>query len=286
MINHIERAKILVEALPYIQQCYNKTIVIKYGGSAMSDNGLLNAVMSDLVLLSLVGIKVVLVHGGGPEINDMLKKIGKKPEFINGLRYTDEETMDIVQMVLCGKINKNLVAAINRTGGKAIGLCGLDGGLMKAERMKVNGIDYGFVGNVVGVDPDPVFNVLSDGCIPVVSTVAQGVDADVSYNVNSDTAAAKLAIALGAEKLILLTDVMGLMRDPKDETTLLSVVKVSEIPGLIKDGVISGGMIPKIECCVEAIRQGVKRAHILDGRIPHSILIEVLSDEGLGTMIL
>jgi acetylglutamate kinase len=285
MINHIERANILIEALPYIQQCYNKTIVIKYGGSAMSDDSLLHAVMSDIVLLSLVGIKVVLVHGGGPEINDMLKKIGKKPEFINGLRYTDEETMDIVQMVLCGKINKNLVASLNRTGGKAIGLCGLDGGMLMAERLKENGADYGLVGNITSVDPSPVCKVLSEGYIPVVSTVAQGIDSSVSYNVNADTAAAKLAIALGAEKLILLTDVMGLMRDPKDEATLLSVVRVSEIPGLIKDGVISGGMTPKIECCVEAVRRGVKRAHILDGRIPHSILIEVLSDEGLGTMI-
>lgn len=286
MINHIERAKILIEALPYIQQCYNKTIVIKYGGSAMSDEALLDAVMSDIVLLSLVGIKVVLVHGGGPEINEMLKKVNKKPEFINGLRYTDEETMDIVQMVLCGKINKNLVAAINRVGGRAIGLCGLDGGMLKAERMKENGFDYGLVGSIVEVDPAPVANALQNGYIPVVSTVAQGVDGSASYNVNADTAASKLAIAMGAEKLILLTDVMGLMRDPEDETTLLSVVKLSEIPGLVKDGVINGGMTPKVECCVEAIRRGVKRAHILDGRIPHSILIEVLSDEGLGTMIL
>lgn len=286
MVDHIERAKILIEALPYIQQCYNKTIVIKYGGSAMTDETLLDAVMSDIVLLSLVGIKVLLVHGGGPEINEMLKKINKKTEFINGLRYTDEETMDIVQMVLCGKINKNLVAAINRTGGKAIGLCGLDGGMLKASRMKENGLDYGLVGNIVDVDPAPVANALSNGYIPVVSTVAQGVDGNVSYNVNADTAAAKLAIAMGAEKLILLTDVMGLMRDPGDEGSLLSVVRLSEIPGLVKDGVISGGMTPKVECCVEAIRRGVKRAHILDGRIPHSILIEVLSDEGLGTMIL
>lgn len=286
MVDHIERAKILIEALPYIQQCYNKTIVIKYGGSAMTDETLLDAVMSDIVLLSLVGIKVLLVHGGGPEINEMLKKINKKTEFINGLRYTDEETMDIVQMVLCGKINKNLVAAINRTGGKAIGLCGLDGGMLKASRMKENGLDYGLVGNIVDVDPAPVANALSNGYIPVVSTVAQGVDGNVSYNVNADTASAKLAIAMGAEKLILLTDVMGLMRDPGDEGSLLSVVRLSEIPGLVKDGVISGGMTPKVECCVEAIRRGVKRAHILDGRIPHSILIEVLSDEGLGTMIL
>jgi len=241
--------------------------------------------MSDIVLLSLVGIKVVLVHGGGPEINQMLQKINKKSEFINGLRYTDEETMDIVQMVLCGKINKNLVAAINRTGGKAIGLCGLDGGMLKAEKMKENGFDYGLVGNIVDVNPAPVEHALQNGYIPVVSTVAQGVDGSTSYNVNADTAASKLAIAMGAEKLILLTDVMGLMRNPEDEATLLSVVKVSEIPGLIKDGVISGGMTPKVECCVEAIRRGVNRAHILDGRIPHSILIEVLSDEGLGTMI-
>jgi acetylglutamate kinase len=252
----------------------------------MTTPELINAVISDIVLLFLVGINVVLVHGGGPEINELLEKTGKEPKFINGLRYTDEETMDIVQMVLCGKINKNLVAAINRIGGKAIGLCGLDGGMMKAVRMKEDGVDYGYVGDIISVDPTPVNNALKNGTIPVVSTVALGADENVSYNVNADTAAAKLAVALGAEKLILLTDVVGLLRDPKNDSTLLSVVKLSEIPGLIKDGVISGGMIPKVDCCVQAVRRGVRRSHILDGRIPHSILLEMLTNEGLGTMIL
>ena len=284
MADHIERAKILIEALPYIQQWYNKTIVVKYGGSVMRTRRFgrryeryRTAVSGRNKSRSSPWRR----SGNKPDA----QKINKKSEFINGLRYTDEETMDIVQMVLCGKINKNLVAAINRTGGKAIGLCGLDGGMLKAEKMKENGFDYGLVGNIVDVNPAPVEHALQNGYIPVVSTVAQGVDGSTSYNVNADTAASKLAIAMGAEKLILLTDVMGLMRNPEDEATLLSVVKVSEIPGLIKDGVISGGMTPKVECCVEAIRRGVNRAHILDGRIPHSILIEVLSDEGLGTMI-
>ncbi|NLV51317.1 MAG: acetylglutamate kinase [Clostridiales bacterium] len=286
MKKDFDRAQVLAEALPYIQDFHGKTIVIKYGGNAMTTPELINAVISDIVLLFLVGINVVLVHGGGPEINELLEKTGKEPKFINGLRYTDEETMDIVQMVLCGKINKNLVAAINRIGGKAIGLCGLDGGMMKAVRMKEDGVDYGYVGDIISVDPTPVNNALKNGTIPVVSTVALGADENVSYNVNADTAAAKLAVALGAEKLILLTDVVGLLRDPKNDSTLLSVVKLSEIPGLIKDGVISGGMIPKVDCCVQAVRRGVRRSHILDGRIPHSILLEMLTNEGLGTMIL
>lgn len=286
MIDNIDRATILAEALPYIQRYNGKTIVIKYGGNAMIDSELFNAVMGDIVLLSLVGIRVVLVHGGGPEISDMLKKTGKKSEFINGLRYTDAETMDIVQMVLAGKINKNLVAAINRKGGKALGLCGLDGGMMKAVRRTADGVDYGLVGEIIAVDSQLVSDALELGYIPVVSTVAQGDDADCSYNINADTAAAKLSIALGAEKLILLTDIAGLLRDPSDPGTLLPVVHVSEIPGLVKDGIISGGMIPKIDCCVEAVRCGVSRANILDGRVPHSILIEMLTDEGLGTMII
>ncbi|MBR6521594.1 MAG: acetylglutamate kinase [Oscillospiraceae bacterium] len=281
----LDRAKILSEALPYIQKYSNKTIVIKYGGNAMINQELFAAVMDDIVLMSFVGIRVVLVHGGGPEINDMLNKIGKESKFINGLRYTDEETMDIVQMVLCGKVNKNLVSAINRTGGKAVGLCGADGSLFQAERMNEDGVDYGYVGNIVNVNPDIVSYALDGGYIPVVSSVAQGVDADVTYNINADTAASKLAIALGAEKLILLTDIAGLMLDPKDESTLLPLVHITEIPKLIKNGVVKGGMIPKVDCCVEAVRQGVDRTTILDGRVPHSILIESFTDEGIGTMI-
>lgn len=283
MSSHAQQARTLVEALPYIQKFTGKTIVVKYGGNAMVSDELRRAVMCDIILLSLVGIRVVVVHGGGPEITDMLRKIGKTSRFVDGLRYTDEETMDIVQQVLCGKVNKNLVATLNRMGGKAIGLCGMDAGLFQAKMLDEK---YGLVGEITQVDPRLVVDALEDGYIPVVSTVAQGVDADTAYNINADTAAAKLAVALGAEKLILLTDVRGLLRDPGDEGTLLRVVELSQVPGLIKDGVIQGGMIPKVDCCVEAVRSGVKRTHILDGRIPHSILIELLSDEGIGTMLL
>ena len=279
----VDRAQVLAEALPYIQKFNGKTIVVKYGGNAMISEALRQAVISDIILLHLVGIRVVVVHGGGPEITDMLRKIGKTSRFVDGLRYTDEETMDIVQQVLCGKVNKNLVATLNRMGGKAIGLCGMDAGLFQAKMLDEK---YGLVGEITQVDPRLVVDALEDGYIPVVSTVAQGVDADTAYNINADTAAAKLAVALGAEKLILLTDVRGLLRDPGDEGTLLRVVELSRVPGLIKDGVIQGGMIPKVDCCVEAVRSGVKRTHILDGRIPHSILIELLSDEGIGTMLL
>ena len=283
--SYSDRAQVLVEALPYIQTYYQKTIVVKYGGNAMISDDLRKAVISDIILLKLVGINVVVVHGGGPEISAMLKKTGKESKFVNGLRYTDEETMDIVQMVLCGKVNKDLVATLNRAGGSAVGLCGLDGGMMKAKRRLDGGVDYGLVGEVVSVDPKPITDVIADGFIPVISTVAQGVDAETRYNINADTAAAKIAIAMGAEKLILLTDVRGLLRDKDDESTLISQVRVSEVPVLVKDGVISGGMIPKVDCCVEAVRSGVHRTHILDGRIPHSILIEVLSQAGIGTMI-
>lgn len=281
--SHIDRATVLAEALPYIQKYSGKTIVVKYGGNAMISEDLRQAVISDIILLSLVGIRVVVVHGGGPEISDMLKKIGKESGFVDGLRYTDAETMDIVQQVLCGKVNKDLVATLNRMGGKAIGLCGIDGGLLRAKKLNDK---YGLVGEVTQVCPDVVSDCLRHGYIPVISTVAQGMDEDTPYNINADTAAAKLAIALNAEKLILLTDVRGLLRDPKDDTTLIRVVQVSEVPGLVKDGIITGGMIPKIECCVEAVRCGVARTHILDGRTPHSILIEMLSDEGIGTMLL
>ncbi len=278
-----ERAQVLAEALPYIQKYYGKTIVVKYGGNAMISQELRHAVISDIVLLALVGIRVVVVHGGGPEISDMLKKVGKQSKFVDGLRYTDEETMDIVQQVLCGQVNKDLVATMNRLGGRALGLCGLDGGLFQAKKLDEK---YGLVGEIHHVDPRPVTDALSNGYVPVVSTVAQGTDAEVSYNVNADTAAAKLAIALGAEKLILLTDVRGLLRDPKNEDTLISELQLSSVPALVREGVITGGMIPKVNCCVEAVRSGVKSATILDGRVEHSILIELLSDAGIGTMLI
>ena len=282
MSSHAQQAQTLVEALPYIQKFTGKTIVVKYGGNAMISDDLRKAVMSDIILLSLVGIRVVVVHGGGPEISDMLKKIGHQSKFVDGLRYTDETTMDVVQSILCGKVNKNLVAQLNRLGGRAIGLCGMDGQLFQAEQLDEK---YGLVGKITGVNPDPVENALMNGYIPVVSTVAQGMDADTAYNINADTAAAKLAEALHAEKLILLTDVRGLLRDPKDEETLIHVLHTYEVPELVAQGVISGGMIPKMQCCVDAINGGVERVHILDGRIPHSILIELLSDRGIGTML-
>ena len=281
--NESDRARVLAEALPYIKKYNGKTIVVKYGGNAMISEELRHAVISDIVLLDLVGIRVVVVHGGGPEISAMLKKLGKESRFVDGLRYTDGETMEVVQQVLCGRVNKDLVATLNRTGGRALGLCGLDGGMLRARRLDEK---YGLVGEITAVDPRPVEDALERGYIPVVSTVAQGEDAETSYNINADTAAAKLAVALGAEKLVLLTDVRGLLRDPADESTLLHQVHMSQIPGLIKDGIISGGMIPKLDCAVEAVRSGVRSTVILDGRIPHSILIELLSDEGIGTMLI
>ena len=279
------KAKILVEALPFIQKYYGQTVVVKYGGNAMINEELKDAVIHDLVLLNLVGVKVVVVHGGGPEITEMLKKIGKESKFVNGLRYTDKETMDIVQMVLCGKVNKDLVTLLEKAGGRGIGLGGMDGGMFQAKRMTDRtGTDYGYVGDIVDVNPAPVIDVLEKGYIPVVSTVAQGVDDETNYNINADTAACKLAVALKAKKLILLTDVRGLMLDPDDESTLLTNLKVSEVPRLMRDGVIKGGMIPKVDCCVEAVRKGVDQANIQDGRVKHSILIELLSKVGVGTM--
>ena len=277
-----DRAQVLAEALPYIQKYSGKTVVVKYGGNAMISEQLRQAVISDIVLLSLVGIHVVVVHGGGPEISEMLGKIGKQSVFLDGLRCTDGETMDIVQQVLCGKVNKDLVGLINHKGGRAVGLCGLDDGLLQASQLDEK---YGLVGQVDQVNPRPVLDCISNGYLPVVATVAQGNDGNAAYNVNADTAAAKLAVALKAVKLLLLTDVRGLLTDPHDENTLIPAVRASEIPGLVKDGVIQGGMIPKIDCAVEAVRSGVHSAVILDGRIPHSILIELLSDAGIGTML-
>ena len=277
-----DRAQVLAEALPYIQKYSGKTVVVKYGGNAMISEQLRQAVISDIVLLSLVGIHVVVVHGGGPEISEMLGKIGKRSVFLDGLRCTDGETMDIVQQVLCGKVNKDLVGLINHKGGRAVGLCGLDDRLLQASQLDEK---YGLVGQVDQVNPQPVLDCISNGYLPVVATVAQGNDGNAAYNVNADTAAAKLAVALKAVKLLLLTDVRGLLTDPHDENTLIPAVRASEIPGLVKDGVIQGGMIPKIDCAVEAVRSGVHSAVILDGRIPHSILIELLSDAGIGTML-
>ena len=282
MNNYMERSTVLVEALPYIQKYYGKTVVIKYGGNAMISEELRSAVISDIILLNLIGVRVVMVHGGGPEIGQMLTRIGKQSRFVDGLRYTDEETMDIVQQVLCGKVNKHLVSIINNLGGRAIGLCGLDGALFQAKKLDDK---YGLVGKIVKVEPKIVNDCLEVGYIPVISTVALGIDNDTAYNINADTAAAELAVALGAEKLILLTDVRGVLRDPKDDKTLIPQIRLHEVPGLIGSGIIGGGMIPKIECCGTALKNGVHRTHILDGRIPHSILTEMLSHKGVGTML-
>jgi len=284
--NNMVRAQTLVEALPYIQKFTGKVVVIKYGGNAMISDELFDAVIEDMILLQLVGIHAVLVHGGGPEITEMLDKLGMKSHFVNGLRYTDKETMDVVQSVLCGKVNKDLVSTIARKGGSAVGLCGLDGKLFEASKMdKGDGEDYGYVGDIIHVNPEVVLQAIDDGHIPVIATVAYGTDNETAYNVNADTAAAKLAIALGAEKLILLTNTRGVLREKNKEETLIQQIEKHEIEYLMEQGIIEGGMIPKIECCADAINGGVRRAHILDGRIPHSILVEMLTDEGAGTMI-
>ena len=279
-LTNAQRADVLIRALPYIKRYNNKIVVIKYGGSAMLSDDLKKAVMGDIVLLSLIGVKVVLVHGGGPEITDMLGKVGKKSEFLNGLRVTDEETADIVQMVLAGKISKGLVALIGNMGGKAIGLSGMDGGMIEAKKLDEK---LGFVGDIVKVNPNPILDVLDKGYIPVISTLGYDNEGNC-YNINADTAAASIAGTLKAESLISMTDTIGILRDQNDPQSLIPLIKVSDAPQLMREGVISGGMIPKVECCIEAIRRGVKKVFILDGRIPHSILIETLTDEGSGTM--
>ncbi len=276
----LERAQILTEALPYIQKYNNKILVVKYGGNAMINDELKEAVMGDIVLLSLIGIKVVLVHGGGPEISQMLTKIGKKSEFVDGLRVTDEETVDVVQMVLSGKLNKGLVNLMHMKGGKAIGLCGADGHMIEA---KVKDARLGYVGEITNINTQPILDVLDAGYIPVISTVGCDNEGNI-YNINADTAASVIAGELQAESLILMTDIRGLLEDKDDETTLIKKVVVSDIPSLVKRGIISGGMIPKIECCKDAIRRGVQKVFITDGRVNHSILMELLSDEGMGTM--
>ena len=274
------RAQVLAEALPYIQDYNGKIVVIKYGGNAMINEELKDSVMRDIVLLSLIGVKVVLVHGGGPEISEMLKKTGKESKFVNGLRYTDKETAEIVRMVLAGKINKSLVDLIERFGGRSLGLCGIDGHMMKCEKQDES---LGYVGKIVHIDTKAVTDALSLGYIPVISTVGYDDDGNI-YNVNADTAAAVIAGALGAESLILMTDTKGVLKDNDDESSLITKIYVSDIPSLVKQGIISGGMIPKIDCCKEAIRRGVKKVFIIDGRVPHSILVETLSDSGIGTM--
>ncbi|MDD2362223.1 MAG: acetylglutamate kinase [Oscillospiraceae bacterium] len=284
-VSTADRAQVLTQALPYIKQYAGKTVVIKYGGNAMISDDLKSAVMEDIVLLSTVGIKVVLVHGGGPEINDVLVKISKEPKFIGGLRYTDKETMEVVQMVLAGKVNKGLVQRLEQQGGNAVGLCGLDGGMIKAKKM-LSEPDLGLVGDITDVDVTLIRNCLDNGTIPVIASIAAGDKGGDVFNINADIAASRIAAALDAEKLVLMTDVRGLLRDKDNEDTLISVVHVSDVPGLKRKGVIRGGMIPKIDCCVEAVRRGVKRTHIIDGRIAHSILIEMLTDEGIGTMFL
>ena len=280
-MTNAQRAEVLIHALPYIQKYYNKIIVVKYGGNAMINEELKEAVMGDIVLLSLIGIKVVLVHGGGPEISDMLKKIGKESRFVDGLRVTDEESMDIVQMVLAGKINKNLVNLLQNKGGRAIGLCGVDGHMIEAVQLKE---ELGFVGEITNVNTQPILDVLEKGYIPVISTVGCDNEGN-TYNINADTAAARIAGMLKAESLISMTDIVGILRDKDDPTTLISKINVSDAPELIHEGIISGGMIPKVECCIEAIRRGVNKVFIIDGRVPHSILIETLTDEGIGTML-
>ena len=280
-------ADVLVQALPYFRHWVGKIVVVKYGGNAMLNEDLKAAVMKDIVLLNTIGIKVVLVHGGGPEINHMLEKTGKESKFINGLRYTDEETMEIVQMVLTGKLNKDIVSILLKEGGKAVGLSGVDAVLLRAKKIdKGDGIDYGQVGDVTGCDPSLILSLLDKGFIPVVSTVAVGENADTNkYNINADTAAAVIAIALGAEKFVQLTNVAGVLKDVNDPKSLIQRIHLEDVQKYYDDGTISGGMIPKIECCVMARNGGVPRTHIIDGRVPHSLLIEMFSDRGIGTMI-
>ena len=278
------RSQVLIDELPYIQKYHDKIVVVKYGGNAMTNDELKDAVMNDIVLLSMVGIKVVLVHGGGPEINAMLKRVGKESKFIGGLRYTDEETIDIVKMVLCGKVNKELVSALQMHGGKALGLCGCDGQMIVAQKL-MGEVDLGYVGDIKKITTKPIIDAINNGYVPIISTVGIGEDGH-SYNINADTAASRIAACLRAENLILMTDIVGLLEDKDDDSTLIPTVNVSEVPYLKKKGIISGGMIPKIDCCVEAVRRGVRKTSIIDGRIPHSILIELLTNEGIGTQFI
>lgn len=276
-----DRAEVLTQALPYIKKFNGKTIVIKYGGNAMLSEELQHQVMQDIVLLHLVGVKVVLVHGGGPEITGMLKRLGKETQFVNGLRVTDKETVEIAQMVLAGKINKSLVSFLEAMGGSAIGISGMDGRLIMA---KMKDPSLGYVGEVTKVNPGPIMDLMQKGYIPVVSSLGCDKDGNV-YNINADTAASKIAQALHAQRLILMTNIQGLMKDKDDPDSLIPLLDVEQTEGLIRSGIISGGMIPKIECCISALRNNVSKAIIMDGRIPHSVLMELFTDSGAGTMI-
>ena len=277
-----QRAQVLTQALPYIRKYSGKIVVIKYGGNAMVNEELKKQVMEDIVLLWLIGIRVVLVHGGGPEISDMMDRLGKKPEFVDGLRVTDRETVDIVQMVLAGKVNKGLVTLLERHGGNAVGLSGMDGKLIEA---KMKNAALGYVGSITKINIKPVMDLLEGGYIPVISTI--GCDSEGNaYNINGDTAAAWIAGALGAERLIMMTDIAGILRDPADPATLIPALTIPEATELFRQNVISGGMIPKVECCIDAIHMGVRKVIIMDGRVPHAILMELLTDEGAGTMVI
>ena len=276
-----QRAQVLTQALPYIRQYNGKIVVVKYGGNAMVSEELREQVMEDIVLLWLVGVRVVLVHGGGPEISDMMNRLGKKPEFVDGLRVTDQETVDIVQMVLAGKVNKTLVKLLEVKGGKAMGISGMDGGLIEARMKRA---ELGYVGSITGVNIEPVMDLLEKGYIPVISTLGCDKEGN-TYNINGDTAAAFIAGALGAERLIMMTDIAGVLRDKNDPNTLIPELTIGEAVKLFEEKVIAGGMIPKVECCIDAIHRGVERVIIMDGRVPHSILMEILTDEGAGTMV-
>jgi len=281
-VSNAQRVNILVEAIPYIQKYYNKIIAIKYGGNAMINEELKMQVMQDIVLLSYLGIKVVLIHGGGPEISALLKKVGKQSEFVDGLRVTDRETVDYVQMALAGKVNKDLVNLLQVHGGKVMGISGIDGGMIRAE---IKDERLGFVGEIKQVNPAPIMTLLEQGYIPVVSTLGCDAQGNI-YNINADTAAAYIAGAIGAQSLIVMTDIAGILRDKDDPATLISEVTLKQAKQLFAEGIISGGMIPKVQCCIDAIHRGVERVFILDGRIPHSVLLEILTDEGVGTMFL
>lgn len=280
VFSNAERAEVLTQALPYIKRYTGKTVVVKYGGNAMIDEHLKQQVMEDIVLLWLIGVKIVLVHGGGPEISDLMKKLGKQPVFVDGLRVTDKETVDIVQMVLAGKVNKTLVNLLEMHGGKALGLSGMDGKLIEA---KIKDERLGYVGEITGVNIAPITDILEKGYIPVISTLGCDNEGN-TYNINGDTAAAYIAGALGAERLIMMTDIAGILMDRNDPSTLIPEISVAEAEQLYEKGVISDGMIPKVNCCVEALRKGVKNVIIMDGRVPHSILMELLTNEGAGTM--
>ena len=281
MFSNAQRAEVLTQALPYIKQYVGKVIVVKYGGNAMIDEHLKQQVMEDIALLWLIGVKVVLVHGGGPEISDLMKKLGKEPKFVDGLRVTDKETMDIVQMALAGKVNKSLVTLLQMKGGHAVGLSGMDGGIIEA---RIKDERLGYVGEITKVRAKPITDLLEKNYIPVISTVASDHEGN-SYNINGDTAAARIAGALGAARLIMMTDVAGILRDKDDPSTLITNVTIPEAKQLKAEGVISGGMIPKVDCCIDAINSGVSTVTIMDGRIPHAILMELLTDEGAGSMV-